>query len=482
MNRIGWLIFALVWVSCAWFGSWEWNANNATRLFAAISLVEDGDATIDEFAPLTIDKARFGDHFYLDKPPGMTLLAVPVVALADVATGERSDRFAKTFGDPGLGRFLKLRLRLATALIVAPLVALAAMLLFHLAAGWTGSVAAGAFAALTFGVGSPVWGWATTLLGHAPVAALYVIALYAVARTTAGPRRAGSGSGSGSGSGWAAVAGLALGGSVLIEHQALLGAIVIGLWGVWRTRGWDARTRLRLTTAMVAGGLPALVLLLGYNLLAFGTLFQIGYAGVSGFDGMKEGLYGLTWPKPGALLEIYYGPYRGLAWVAPVLVLAPFALVGMVRSPASRAYGILAAAGAATVLLLNAAYVYWAGGNSTGPRHAIPAIGFLAIAMGFRWATRPGERPILAGLLALSMAINLTIASAEIFAPENIRYPLWSRILADRFPAGDLRTWPGEWLGVSPWTGLALYLAMALPLLFMILRYVRRGPGLPDAA
>ena len=64
------VIGLLVWSSCAWFGSWEGNPNNATRLFAAISLVEDGDATIDEFSGLTIDKATFGGHVYLDKAPG----------------------------------------------------------------------------------------------------------------------------------------------------------------------------------------------------------------------------------------------------------------------------------------------------------------------------------------------------------------------------------------------------------------------------
>ena len=34
-----------------------------------------GDARIDEFRDLTIDKAEFGGHVYLDKAPGMTLLA-----------------------------------------------------------------------------------------------------------------------------------------------------------------------------------------------------------------------------------------------------------------------------------------------------------------------------------------------------------------------------------------------------------------------
>ncbi len=74
------LLFLLVWLSAGWFGSWEGNPNNATRLFAAIELVERGDARIDRWAPLTIDKAVFDGHVYLDKAPGMTLLALPAIA------------------------------------------------------------------------------------------------------------------------------------------------------------------------------------------------------------------------------------------------------------------------------------------------------------------------------------------------------------------------------------------------------------------
>ena len=52
-------------------------------MFAAIALVEHHDARIDEFQSLTIDKAEFGGHVYLDKAPGMTLLALPAVAIAE---------------------------------------------------------------------------------------------------------------------------------------------------------------------------------------------------------------------------------------------------------------------------------------------------------------------------------------------------------------------------------------------------------------
>ena len=142
MRGIRIVLFALIWFSCAWFGSWELNANTATRMFAAVSLVEEGDATIDQFAPLTIDKAAFDGHVYLDKPPGMTLMALPAIWLADAVTGERSARFGAAPAGPDFERYLRLRTRLAAASGPAVLTALAAVLLFDLALGLTGNAAA----------------------------------------------------------------------------------------------------------------------------------------------------------------------------------------------------------------------------------------------------------------------------------------------------------------------------------------------------
>ena len=86
MARTRLLLFALVWLSCVWFGSWALNPNNATRMYAGMALVERGDARIDQYQALTIDKAEFGGHFYMDKAPGMTLLSLPAMAIADQAT------------------------------------------------------------------------------------------------------------------------------------------------------------------------------------------------------------------------------------------------------------------------------------------------------------------------------------------------------------------------------------------------------------
>ncbi len=272
LGGLGLGLFLLVWFSAAWFGSWELTPNTATRLFAAIRMVEDSTATIDPFAPLTIDKAQFGAHAYLDKAPGMTLMAMPAVAMTNAVMGDRADRHMPGAADLGFVDYLKLRTRVAAATGSALLTAIAAVMLFDLALTVTGSIGAALFAAQGYALGTPIWGYSTTLLGHAAVAALFVIALAGVAR---------------GGGRWLAVAGLALGWAVVVEYQAVLAGSVLGGWAVLRRRG-----RARSLWPFLAAGLIGVMPLFAYNLFAFGTPFRIGYSGVVGFEGMQQGRNG----------------------------------------------------------------------------------------------------------------------------------------------------------------------------------------------
>lgn len=453
--RVRILLFTLIWLSCAWFGSWALNPNNSTRMFAAIALVEHGDATIDEFRNLTIDKAEFDGHVYLDKAPGMTLLALPAMAVAEAITVRPP--IPPTVWDRNFDRWMTVRLRLAVASVSALLTALAAVALFDLAMGVTGSAGAACFAAVAFALGTPVWGWSTTLFGHAPVAGLFVIAVWALWRADGDrPMR------------FAAIGGAALGLAALIELQSVLAGSVIALWGAIHVR-----RAAPLAAAALAGAVTLLVPLVAYNLIAFGTPFRLGYEGVHDFPGMHEGLFGLTSPKFAVLTEIIVGLRRGILWIAPVLILAPFGLWQLARR--QRSLAIMLAAAAVVVLLVNAAYVYWDGGSSTGPRHAVPMIGLLAIGFAPYWKSLVywWERALAGTILAVSVAINLAIAAAEIVASGEYKFPLWDPILKTDWPTGALRTLPSDFLGYSPIAGVVFYLCIALPIAFLLWSSVR---------
>jgi len=456
-------LFLLVWLSCIWFGSYEGNPNNATRMFAAISLVEHGDATIDEFETLTIDKAEFKGHIYTDKMPGMTLMAIPSVWVANAVTGERSGGFRYGLRDPGFGNFLRIRQLLTIATTSAVLIALAAVLLLDLGTGITGSPKAGLVAALSYALGTPAWGWSTTVFGHAPVGALLMIAVWAVWRGTSGPRELAR-------LRYPVLLGATIGLALLIELTAVFPAGVVGLWALWRTRSLPPVTRLRLIGIAAVAAALLFSPMLAYNQIAFGQWFRVGYQGVVGFDGMNQGLFGLTYPHPDILVQLIAGPQRGLIFVAPILVFAPFGLARLIGACPTRDLGLAAAALAIVMLLYNASYFYWNGGFSTGPRHAIPAMAFLALGLAPSWAE--GGRTLrraIGAMLGLSLFINLAIAAAEITAPDSIQFPLWDPILK-HFLAFDIRTIPSDYWRWETRFGLALYLVIALPLLWVVWR------------
>ena len=458
------LLFALVWLSCTWFGSWALNPNNSTRLFAATAIVETGDARIDNFADMTIDKALFDGHFYMDKAPGMTLMALPWVALTNAVTNRTSSDIPHHLFDPVAEDFFRLRMRVAIAFTTAILTALAAIALLDLGTGVTGGRDAGLFGAVGFAFGTIMWGWSTTYFGHAPATALIAIALWAVWRGTSG----------GSPGRYALIAGLALGWAVVIEHTAILTGAPVALWALWRIRSWEARRIARTVGFALAGGIAASIPLFAYNLAVFGHPFQTGYSGVVGFDGMQQGLFGLTYPKPGVLWEILGGKWRGMVWVAPVLVLAPFGIWALLRDPKTRDIGAMAAAGAVIAFLYNASYVYWDGGNSTGPRHAVPAIAYLAIGLAAFWSgANRIEKWLGTGFLAASIAINLAIAAVEVQAPHNFTAPLTQHIWP-KFLASEIRTIPNEFWGWSHAAGLGLYLALAGGLVALLALALRR--------
>jgi hypothetical protein len=454
------LLFTLVWLSCVWFGSWSLNPNNATRIYAGIALVERGDARIDRYQALTIDKAEFGGHFYMDKAPGMTLLALPAMAIAD-HVAPPLEYVPPTIYDANFEHHMTVRLRLAVALVSAVITALAALAMHDLALRLTGSASGALVASLGFALGTPVWGWSTTLFGHAPVAGLFVIAVWALWR-----------SGEGRAMWFGAVGGATLGLVVLIEFEAALPGSVIAIWGALRL--WRADRRAVLAAAG-AGAATLLIPFVTYNMIAFGTPFRLGYSGVIGFAGMDQGLFGLTSPKPIVLLKILVGLRRGLLWVAPVLVPATVGLWLLGRK--HRGLAIMLAAAALTVLLVNSAYVYWDGGHSTGPRHSVPAIGLIAIGLAPFWASLrfAWERALTVGVLLVSVVINLMIAAANINAPDTYRFPLVDPILT-AWKAGALRTLPSDFLGWNPVTGAAIYVAVAVILTALL----SRSPTISD--
>lgn len=387
------------------------NPNVFTRMALTLAIIEDGTLRIDRAAAYTTDKAAYGGHFYSDKAPGSSLLAVPLVAalrLASQALG-RSTATA-VFYTPAtrwvFPPFLRNAIWLASIGLSATAAGLAAMALARLAIRLGCSPRAAGTAAIGFGLGTPIAFWGTTFFGHALAAGLLFVGFErAFAATDTPPDRPAA---------RGFLAGFLLGLGLLVEFTNGPATLLVAAFGLNRARTLPADTRNRLILGALAGGLLALLPLPIYNTLAFDAPFRLGYGEVVGFDAMHTGFYGINLPHLGVIYELLFGAARGLVWVSPLILLGPLAFWTAWRHWPRDLVALLFAV-PLCFLLINAGYAYWNGGASAGPRHLTAGLAFACLPLALLWdRAREAARGAIEGLIIGSIAITLVCASVTV--------------------------------------------------------------------
>jgi hypothetical protein len=393
------------------------NTQVITRLGLTLSIVGYGRLDIDRFADRTIDKAQFQGHYYADKVPGLSFLAIPVVAATALVT-KVTGGDVNSDNRASFARFAKTATIAVNGLISALATAVLFLTAIRLGATRTGAL----FAAGVLAFATPFFGWSTAFFAHSVSGSLLMFVAAAIAFAFAGDRASQAGPPS-------MLFGLALGmllGYAMVVDLTNVPACLLGggLTLALAARLGDAAACNRMGSGLALGGVLGLLPLLVYNQLAFGSPFTLGYSKVVGFGGMQQGFFGITWPHPHVVMELLFGPYRGLLRLSPVLVLVPVGLYVMWRDPST---GV--AAGAILVVLcsflwINASYYYWNGGYSTGPRFLVPMLPLCCLALAFAWPRASWARTVTLVLLAASLVLSLICAVAGMFAPSEISNPL----------------------------------------------------------
>jgi len=367
---------------------------------------------------VTGDVARLGGHFYSDKAPGLALVAVVPVAIAHPFVESPDSREG-----------IAVLSYLATIVTAAVPGVVTALLIFYVAGLLGASRGTAAFAAAVFGFGSPAWGYATLLYGHALATACLMGAFAAAVSLgkPSDPRRD-----------WMLALAVGLGGgwATITEYPTAIPATITALLAVaYASRAGGDRLR-RVLTGVVVGAVMCLVVLLVFNVASFGAPLNLGYANVETFTGMNQGFFGITYPKPGVLRELLFGQFRGLYVLAPVLALAPIGFVLLVLDPSTRTPGLAAGAIAFYYVLFNASYYYWTGGWSLGPRHMAPALPFMSLALVPLWSRARSWWRMILGALALYGAVTALVAvSTTAQPPDTYRRPL-TQLLWPNFVKG----------------------------------------------
>jgi hypothetical protein len=413
-----------------------WNQNS--RLALTRALVERGTTIIDEYHATTGDKSLRDGHFYSDKAPGASLLALPAYALYYAAT-------RATGGDPPEVRVVPVGAvpevtptpepearapgdRLAynqsyrTALYVSrllstSLLAVAGLAALYLLARRQLARAPALLLAATYGLATPALIYSAAFYGHQPCADLLLLglALPLLSEGTGHPRAA------------ALAAGACLGLAVVCEYPAAVPAALLAAFALHR-RG------LRFAAWLAAGALPCAAALAAYHVAAFGHPLKTGYDFVYLAE-FAEGMrvrYGIHAPDPTVLLELLFGRFRGLFYLAPVLLVAAWGLAAAAAGPApkdmsertwpTRPVAWVSLTIVAFYLALNSGYYMWDGGAAVGPRHCVPMLPFLALGLVPALRLVPGAVKVL----ALVSAAQMLVAAAG--APEAPQHgdPLWN--------------------------------------------------------
>lgn len=397
----GLLVFLVVLVSCSYFftgGGW----NQASRYNLVRAIVEHGTLQIDRYHQNTGDKAQHAGHYYSDKAPGASLLAVPFVVAANTVASPFAISETKK---------LLIGARVTIFVTSALPTALAAAAIYFIGRRLGGSAESSAVAGLGYGIGTPAWAYGTLLFGHALAAGCLVVAFWAALKLIQNHWILGR-------HGLLFSVGLSAGWAVVTEFPAAIVAVMLAIAVLVRLPRTDTLGWLGAVGMLVLGALGPGLVLATYNQLAFGSPFHLAYSSVVGWEGMQTGIFGVTLPKGDVVYQLIFGEKRGLIRHAPILLLAPAGLMALIAKPGHRFVGVFCLGAFGYYLLMNASYHYWTGGYSYGPRHLAAGLPFLCVGLTVPWARFRGGMLVSKGLMALSIAITFVAVSVNPMVPE----------------------------------------------------------------
>jgi hypothetical protein len=407
MRRFPWafaaLNLAVICFHVNLFGGW----NQLSRALPLLSVIEEGTLRIDARHELTGDKAFIDGHYYSDKAPATTLLALPLYALARAALA--GSRYAEDGARAYSSRPLDDAIAIGTFVCsVLPFLAILLLFVSRLEErAQPDGVSTPRMVAVWLLYGSFVFVYADYFFGHMLAALLLLLAYRAFVERDA-----------------PLAAGLALGGAFVTDYPSL---VVLGVWGLQSL--WAGRTSRALRLG--AGALPGILASLLYNWRLTGNPLTPAYKYVSlpEFE-LQTRAFGFGGPSPEALWELVFGQARGLFFHTPLLLCLLLALpvAGLLSVKRWATSPVLALLGA--YLVVFSSFYMWTGGSCYGPRFLIPVVILLLYRAGQRLVAGPVLPAFVLPLAGgLGLAMNLVVLNTTIHIPPQTRLPFSSFLI-----------------------------------------------------
>jgi hypothetical protein len=458
LPRSFFLLFAVVYLYAFPFFEQLRSANEMPRILMTQEMVDRGvfylDRRLSEFGS-TGDLSRGPDgHLYPNKAPGPSFLAVPAYLIC------------KKLGFTSL-RAVTWAFRLSAVTLPALLFL---PVFYRVTRRFSSEEPARRTALAAYALGSTALPYGILFFSHQVAAACagtaFATAAALARRDARHPEDA------------AAATGFFAGLAVMMDYQAALASIIVGIYVLVR-----ARRRLRNVILMAAGALPPAAALGMYHFVAFGSPLKTGYS--YSFDLVtRQGFMGMVGPSRESTMSTLFLPGNGIFVLMPWILLAIVGGVSIARDRELRRRAGAEAMVASLVFLVYVAYLsslvpYMArGGWCVGPRYlttCMPFVGWLAAA-GFAAADRRWLTGVAAqALVVVGAVIYLVAITTYPHWPDSLANPLYElsfRLLRNGYAVHSL----GTALGLRGiWAALPLYLVAAALLLWLLARGPRRS-------
>jgi len=366
------------------------------------------------------DMAFARGHFYPNKAPGTSFIAVPAYWAV-----YHFEKFLEA--NPDEWWTLTLNAWLTTVLSIGLVSAISVVLFYDLALAFSGGrTTISLAAAIAFAFGTMLFPYATTLYEHNIIGAGLMASFYLLYRLKTAPAVAiadGSRSKpvlylfiSGFCAGYAAITNY-----IIAAVVAILGGYL--LLSLKQPRAW---------LWFGLGVLGPLLLVCAYNQVCFGTPFTINYQYQNPFfvNTGKAFLNVFVTPRTfdgsvlqylkqvfSVLLSVLISPFRGLFFNSPVLLMGVAGLFELFRRENFRAEAWLVVSVLLFFLLFISHFNGWYGGWASGPRYLIPALPFLCVAMVLGFVRFP---KLSLALTAISVTIQLLITAVDAQTPGGV--------------------------------------------------------------
>ncbi len=360
------LLFAVLFFSFAYFHQGGFSNQNS-RADLTFAIAFEGRPEIDSFHENTIDKARLGDHYYSEKSPVASYLALPAALVARPFVS-RDDLVATPRGNA--------LLHFVTVFSVGLLSAFSAVAFARTVRLVHPAFGAADAALLTFVVyvATLLLPYSTMLFSHAVASSWLTLSLFHVAR----------------------LLGVATRDGPALSRDAFLGALLLSLAAVTEypialvagTIGLALAFRLRtIPRALVPFGFGAVApvaIVLAHNRWSFGGALRLGYGQLGATQwgaAMGSGLFGIHRPSPIVIANLLFGEYRGFFAYAPLLLLGAFGLAMRAsdRAIPGTIFARTLSIAAICLVVAISGYTFWEGGTCYGPRHLVALTPLVAI-------------------------------------------------------------------------------------------------------